>query len=215
VCSPMYTQTGAYAIVQISSLGICWYLQRMTSPILLELPSELRSPRLSLQMPQTGRGGLIAQAINASLPELQAYMSFAQKPTTPEECELELRRDLAAFILRERLMFQIFTLEQGLFVGEIGFRRLNWQTPKFEVSYWADSRQAGQGYMTEAVQTLTQFAFEHFSARRVELHCDVRNLASRRVAEKAGFVLEGILKNDMTRDDGSSADGCVFARVSG
>jgi hypothetical protein len=106
----------------------------MTSPILLELPSELRSQRLSLHMPQVGRGGLIAQAINASLPELQACMSFAQKPATPEECELEL-------------------------------------------------------------------------------HCDLRNLASRRVAEKAGFVLEGVLRNDMTRADGSSADGCVFARV--
>ncbi len=185
----------------------------MISPILLELPEELRSERLSLQMPKPGRGQVISEAISASLPKLRKYMSFAQTPPTPEDCEIELRRDLAAFILRERLMFQIFTIEQHHFIGEIGFRRLNWNTPKFETSYWLDSRQTGKGYMTEALRTTTQFAFESLSARRVELHCDSRNIGSRRVAEKAGFELEGILKNDMTREDNTSADGCVFAQI--
>ena len=185
----------------------------MTNPILLEIPEELLSQRLALRMPRPGQGRAIAEAINASLGELRPFMSFAQSKTTPEACELELRRDHAAFILRERLMFQVFLRSSDVFLGEIGFRRLNWDVPKFEISYWLDSRHTGQGFMTEAAHTLIQCAFETLGAARVDIRCASSNAASRRVAEKLRFTLEATLRNSMVCSDGSPADECVYARV--
>ncbi len=198
----------------------------LPNPILLEIPEELFSERLVLKMPRAGRGPIIFEAIEASLDELRPFMSFVHVPISAEICEIDLRRDFAAYILRERITFQIFSRssakstpiqasEQSLeqFVGEIGFRRLNWELAKFEISYWLDSRQAGKGFMTEAVHTITQFAFETLKAKRVEIRCDSRNTRSRKVAERSGFTLEGILKNNIANTNGFPADECVYARV--
>ena len=51
-------------------------------------------------------------------------------------------------------------------------------------AYW------GQSYMTEALRALLQFAFDELRAQRLFGECDVRNIASARVMEKAGMRRE-------------------------
>jgi len=126
-------------------------------------------------------------------------------------------------LLHERLNFEIFLRSQrarapvssDLFIGRVGFVSLNWTLRKFEMGYWLDSRFTGQGLMLEAVQTLTQMAFSTLKARRVEILCDVRNTGSRRVVEKAGFALEGILRNNALDMQNQTlwVDDCMYARV--
>ena len=48
------------------------------------------------------------------------------------------------------------------------------------------------------------FAFIHLRANRVEIRCDTRNLASARVASRAGFALEATLHHDC-RDTAGTA----------
>jgi RimJ/RimL family protein N-acetyltransferase len=50
-------------------------------------------------------------------------------------------------------------------------------------------------------------------AVRLEIRSDARNAASRRVAEKCGFELEGILRRARRDAAGDLADACVYARV--
>ena len=52
----------------------------------------------------------------------------------------------------------------------------------------------GQGYATEAVRRIVDLAFEHFAVWRVWATCAPQNPASRRVLEKAGMRLEGVLR---------------------
>jgi RimJ/RimL family protein N-acetyltransferase len=52
--------------------------------------------------------------------------------------------------------------------------------------YWA------QGFMTEALGAVLAFAFEKLSADFIYGECDVRNVASARVMEKAGMRLDHI-----------------------
>jgi RimJ/RimL family protein N-acetyltransferase len=49
-------------------------------------------------------------------------------------------------------------------------------------------------YITETVQGLTVFAFEHLQANRIEIRCEERNIRSRKIPERLDFQLEGILK---------------------
>ncbi len=65
--------------------------------------------------------------------------------------------------------------------------------------------------MTEAVLGITAFAFDALGARRVEIRCDSRNLPSARVAERAGFLLEGELHNNEVSTDGEPRDTLIFA----
>jgi hypothetical protein len=58
-------------------------------------------------------------------------------------------------------------------------------------------------------------AFDRLGAERVEIRCDTRNARSQRVAERAEFQLEGILRRDSKGADGAVRDTRLFAHPSG
>jgi RimJ/RimL family protein N-acetyltransferase len=64
-----------------------------------------------------------------------------------------------------------------------------------EVGFWATKEHRGQGYTTEATLAAARWAFTSLSIDRVEWRAEVGNTASRAVAEKAGFTLEGTLRS--------------------
>lgn len=59
------------------------------------------------------------------------------------------------------------------------------------IGYWVDQRYANLGIVTEAVKTMTEYAFSVLELHRIEINIRPENIASRRVAEKAGYVFEG------------------------
>jgi ribosomal-protein-alanine N-acetyltransferase len=63
-----------------------------------------------------------------------------------------------------------------------------------ELGYVLARRFWGQGYMTEAVRALVDWAVAQPQIHRVWAVCDVDNLASARVMEKAGMQREGLLR---------------------
>ncbi len=85
----------------------------------------------------------------------------------------------------------------------------------FEISYWLRTSATRQGYATEAVRLLVDVAYDQLQARRIALTCDQHNIASRRVAEHAGFVLEGTLRSSVLGSDGRPADSLVLSLVPG
>jgi RimJ/RimL family protein N-acetyltransferase len=63
-----------------------------------------------------------------------------------------------------------------------------------EVSYGLAPRHRGRGIATRAVRLVERWCFEHAGPERLEIRTDVTNLASQRVAEKAGFTREGVVR---------------------
>ena len=66
--------------------------------------------------------------------------------------------------------------------------------------------------MTEAAAAFTDFCFDNFSLHRIYAEPFTNNPASARVLEKAGFALEGRLKNNVVKD-GKILDSLVYART--
>lgn len=60
------------------------------------------------------------------------------------------------------------------------------------VGYKLDAAWQGRGYMTQALRAVTAFAFGALNLHRLEINVMPRNLASQRVAQKAGFAQEGL-----------------------
>lgn len=59
------------------------------------------------------------------------------------------------------------------------------------IGYWIDHNYANKGYTTVAVGLVTEFAFSGLLLHRLEINLRPENIASRRVAEKAGYIFEG------------------------
>jgi ribosomal-protein-serine acetyltransferase len=183
------------------------------NPLLLDFPTEFETDRLLIRIPLPGDGAVTCESINHSLPELKPWMPFAQKEQTMEDTEINIRQAYVNFLNRTDLRLLVFKKDTGEFVASSGLHRINWDIPKFEIGYWIDTRFSGNGYMTEAVQGITNFAVRELKARRVEIRCDALNVKSRAIPERLGYTLEGILKNESISVDGELRDTCVFAKV--
>ena len=80
------------------------------------------------------------------------------------------------------------------------------------VGYWLGEEFWGRGIMTEAVAALSDFCFQNFPLRRISAEAFANNPASARVLEKAGFVFEGRLRNNVTKD-GKLLDSLLYAKT--
>ncbi|WP_413300649.1 GNAT family N-acetyltransferase [Bacillus sp. 1P10SD] len=183
-------------------------------PILIDFPEQFTTERLLIRKPMPGDGKGVYDAMQASLNELKEYMPWAHRNQTEEDVEVNMREAHAKFLTREDLRLHLYDKETGEFIGSSGLHRINWSVPKFEIGYWIDTRHSGKGYITEATQAITEFAFTELKARRVEIRCDSTNTKSRAIPEKLGFTLEGILKNEGLSADGKEVrDTCVYAKI--
>ncbi len=184
----------------------------IVNPILIEVKTSLETERLTLRMPQPGDGKVVNEAIQTSIDELRPWLGFARVTPTPEETEVNTREAHIKFLKRENLRYLVFLKETGEFVGSTGFHNIDWDVPKLEIGYWMATFQSGHGYMTEAVQKLTQYAHQGLGCRRVEIQCDRENERSRAIPERLGYVLEGTLKNDDLSIDGKHiTDTCIYS----
>ena len=108
----------------------------------------------------------------------------------------------------------LFCIEvNGAAAGGIGIRigtDVHRQTA--ELGYWLSQEFWGRGIMTEAVAAFTDFCFEEFQLRRIYAEPFANNPASGRVLEKAGFIFEGRLKNNVLKD-GKLLDSLLYART--
>ena len=85
--------------------------------------------------------------------------------------------------------------------GSIGaVRQGNIHFRTAELGYYLDERYWGKGVMTEAVRQLCEKIFDETDILRIYAEPFAYNIGSRRVLEKAGFQLEGILRNNAVKN---------------
>ncbi|MEX2104460.1 MAG: GNAT family protein [Bacilli bacterium] len=80
------------------------------------------------------------------------------------------------------------------------------------IGYSLDKIHNGKGYMTEAVQLVTDYAFNELHLHRIEAGVMPHNLGSIKVLEKAGYVKEGIARKNV-KINGKWEDHQVLARL--
>ena len=184
----------------------------MPAPILLDFPDSFETERLIIRAPRPGEGRAVNAAIRASLDALRPWMPWVQPVPSVDDTEAHGRRGAAHFRLRKDLPLRLWRKTDGEFVGSSGLHRIDWRVPRMEIGYWVRSDLGGQGYITEAVEGITQFAFTHLDARRLEIHCDARNTRSTAVAERAGYTLEARRHHHRRDVSGELCDVLVYVR---
>lgn len=109
-------------------------------------------------------------------------------------------------------LFGVFLKSNGQHIGnaKIGFidpRHQRGQLSLFigEKQFW------NKGFSTEIVRSLTNYAFNNLGLQRMEAGCYEENLGSLRVFLKAGYVVEGFMRNHVVRD--GKRFGCFWMGV--
>jgi RimJ/RimL family protein N-acetyltransferase len=79
------------------------------------------------------------------------------------------------------------------------------------VGYWLRQQARGRGAATVAVQLVARWAFDALGVQRLELTTVPENVASQRVAERAGFTREGVLRALQATRDGARHDTVMYS----
>jgi hypothetical protein len=122
-----------------------------TDPLLIDLPEQIATARLTLRPPRPGDGPVVNAAVLESIEDLQPWMPWATPAPTVEQSELWCRKAHADFVARRRIPLLAFLRDEPTtFVVATGMPRMNWDVPWFEIGYWVRTSRARQGYASES-----------------------------------------------------------------
>jgi [ribosomal protein S5]-alanine N-acetyltransferase len=79
-----------------------------------------------------------------------------------------------------------------------------------ELSYWLGEPFWGRGVISKAIKEICETAFSQYDIVRIFAEPYAYNTGSRKALEKAGFILEGVLKKNVYKN-GEFYDSCVYA----
>lgn len=79
-----------------------------------------------------------------------------------------------------------------------------------ELGYWLAEAYWGRGIMTRAVKRICKEGFSRWDIQRIYAEPFAHNAGSRRVLEKAGFFLEGVMRRGVYKR-GKVCDFCMYA----
>jgi len=130
------------------------------------------------------------QLVERNRPRLAKWIAWAGGQTL---------EDTTAFIARARAMelqdsgLSRGIVEDGRLVGVVGIT-IDEANQSAEIGYWLDEASCGKGIATAAVATIVDLGFDRWKLRRVEIRADVENRPSCAVAERLGFLFEGVMR---------------------
>ena len=140
---------------------------------------------------------------------------FTLVPGDPDEAFVRgwIKRYEDAWHDASRAGFAV-TDHAGAVLGFAAIVLLDLEAREGEIGYLVAPAARGRGVAWRAVRLLTNWAFDDVGLLRLELRIDVDNAASERVAERAGYRLDGILRSKHVKE-GRRADLGVWSRLRG
>jgi RimJ/RimL family protein N-acetyltransferase len=157
----------------------------------------IKTNRLIIRPPKQGDAKPLNEAINRSIAEISPWLPWASDPSLkPTEEFIERGIEQWNTVDQTEFPMIIELRSNNQIIGASGFNEKSQpDVPMFEIGYWIDSQHSGNGYVTEAVNAITQYAFDKFNAVRVQICTQLENKKSISVAKRCGFIQEAILKN--------------------
>lgn len=153
----------------------------------------LETPRLILRQLLPADVDIILR--NSSEPEVNRYLG-RDLETSLESAQKRLQIVFDSIREHSGIRWGIQRRDDSELMGTVGFWKWNKQHYYAEIGYEIGPAFWNKGYMTEAIRAALRFGFEHMELHRVEANIDPDNRGSRRVAEKAGFRLEAMLREN-------------------
>ena len=159
---------------------------------------ELTDGIVAIRRYRDGDAEFLYEAVRESIAEVSVWLSWCHEGYSIEES-----RDFVATrnVLSqgdEWYSFAVLDHSSGRFLGGVGINFINRVHQFANLGYWVRTSAAGRGVATRATMLAARFGFQELGLNRIEIIAAVDNIASQRVAERAGAVREGILRKRLS-----------------
>ena len=176
----------------------------------MKAPDTIQSERLLLRKPRMEDATSIFEGY-AQDPEVTRYLVWKPHKNI-QETEQFLLACGQLWRTEKDFAYAITLKENGHLIGMFGLHPMKL---KIEVGYALARLFWGKGYMTEVLRAVIEWALAQPDIFRVQAICDVENIGSARVMEKAGMTREGLLRRYVLHPNISDEprDAYIYANV--
>ena len=183
-------------------------------PVVIDVPMPIHTPRLMIRPRKPGDGEFALAAIRETWDELHRWMWWAENldQFTSEQLEMRNRRAIASFIQRDGIELLSIETATGDPVVWCGFHDIDWKARQCDTGFWVRRSAQGRNIATESTNAMLRYAFGALGMCRVGLTHSDGNEASRRIAEKLGFVHIAVERAADPLPGGLMADRFCYAR---
>jgi RimJ/RimL family protein N-acetyltransferase len=145
-----------------------------------------------------GDGAALREAAVSSYEHLKATMPWADAEQTVHQAEHLVRAMRARWLLREDFAIALWNADETRVLGGSGLhlREGPLHTGQAEIGMWIRASEAGAGLGTRVLKAVVDWAFTAWPFERLSWKCNATNVASQRVAQKAGFTFEGVIRGE-------------------
>jgi len=148
--------------------------------------------------------------------EVARWLDSIPQPYTRADANAWLAQAILAWGERTGCPFAIVDAATGGLLGGMGLRWTDRINQVGEVGYWVREDARGHGVTSRALHLVAEWAFWTAGCERLVLRADTENVPSQRVAERAGFVREGIERSArFSARQGRRVDFVVYSRLPG
>lgn len=126
--------------------------------------------------------------------EVTRWLEMIPQPYSAAEARMWVEQAASYWREGTAAPFALVSTDGAEVVGGVGFRWVDLTHAVGEVGYWVRREARGRGLTTRGLRLVSDWALRSLGCERLQLRADVLNLASQRVAEKAGFKREGVLR---------------------
>jgi RimJ/RimL family protein N-acetyltransferase len=132
-------------------------------------------------------------------------------PYGEQDARLYLLHRYDAILAGERAPFAIVAPGDGPLLGSISLLRIDSDRRRAEVGYMLAVEARGRGHATRAVAAVCRWGFTALKLDRIQLLAATENGPSQRVAERAGFTREAVLRSFTARPGGGRQDMVAYS----
>lgn len=153
----------------------------------------LRSPSgISVLPVAVEHATALASLVQKNTEHLRIYLPAVASLSSIEAAEDHLRHAVEYASKAEIFEWHLFV--DGTLCGSVRLKHIDSSNRKAEIGYFIGQQFTGKGLASSAVFTVLEFCFGTLNLNRIELRCASGNEASKRVAERSGFVHEGVVR---------------------
>lgn len=175
-------------------------------------PDQIHGTRITLKKYELELAPMMFSYVDADRERLRKFLPWVDFTKTVKDEEEYIQMTHEDWEEGKLFDYGMFLKDENIYLGNVGLHSISWDHERAEIGYWILGRFEGKGYVTEAVNLLTDVCFEE-GFHRIEIRCDEANLKSAEVPKRCGFTFEGTLKDHLRLPDGKRRHTCIFAKL--
>jgi RimJ/RimL family protein N-acetyltransferase len=154
------------------------------------------------------------QLIENNRPRLEDFIAgIVSKTKNYTDTEIFIDEVIERNLNKTYFPYVIIDTSNQEFIGFFDVKNIDWNIPKAEIGYFIDEKHTGKGLAEKSLNKIIDTFFLNLKFSKLVLRIHPDNKSSIYVAEKCGFIAEGLIRNDYKKSNGEIVDLIYFGKI--